>query len=38
MDLRKVGFEDRRWRKLAQDCVQWWALMLPMLKLEVLLP
>jgi hypothetical protein len=23
MDLRKIGCEDVRWMKLAQDCVQW---------------
>jgi len=38
MDLREIGCEDGRWMELAQDCVQWWALVLAVLNLEVLLP
>jgi len=30
--------EDRRWIELAQDCVQWWALVLAVLNRCVLLP
>jgi hypothetical protein len=38
MELREIGCEDGRWMELAQDCVQWWALVLAMLNLLVLLP
>jgi len=33
----KVGCEGRRWTELAPDCVHWWALMLVVLNLQVLL-
>jgi hypothetical protein len=36
MDLRVTGCEDRRWMKLTQDRVQWWALVLAVLNLRVL--
>ena len=38
MDLMEIGCENRRWMELAQDCVLWWALVLALLKLCVLLP
>jgi len=38
MDLREIGCEDGRWMELAQDCVQWQALVLAVLSLLVLLP
>jgi hypothetical protein len=38
MDLNEIGFEDGRWMKLAQDHVQWQALVLIALNLQVLLP
>jgi hypothetical protein len=38
MDLREIGCEDGRWMELAQDRVQWRALVLAVLKLLVLLP
>jgi hypothetical protein len=38
MDLREMGCEDGRWMELAQDRVQWRALMLAVLNLRVLLP
>jgi hypothetical protein len=38
MDLRELGCEDGRWMELAQDRVQWWALVLAVLNLRVLLP
>jgi len=38
MDLMEIGCEDGRWMELAQDRVQWWDLVLAMLKLRVLLP
>jgi hypothetical protein len=38
MDLREIGCEDGRWMELAQDRVQWWALVLAMLSPQVLLP
>ena len=38
MDLKEIGCEDGRWMELAQDHVQWWALVLEVLKLCVLLP
>ena len=38
MELREIGCEDGRWMELAQDCVQWWALVLAVLNLLVLLP
>jgi len=31
-DLKKIRFEDRRWMKLAQNCVQWRAVVLAVLK------
>jgi len=38
MDLREMGCEDRRWMELAQDRVQWQALVLTVLNRLVLLP
>jgi len=38
MDLKKIGCEDGRWMELAQDRVQWWALLLAVLNICVLLP
>ena len=38
MDLREIGCEDGRWMELAQDHVQWQALVLAVLRLLVLLP
>jgi hypothetical protein len=38
MDLREICCEDGRWMKLAQDRVQWQALVLAVLNLRVLLP
>jgi hypothetical protein len=38
MDLREMGCEDGRWMELAQDRVQWRALLLAVLNLRVLLP
>ena len=38
MDLREIGCEDGRWIELAQDRVQWQALVLVVLNLLVLLP
>jgi hypothetical protein len=38
MDLRDTGCEDGRWTELAQDRVQWRALVLAVLNLRVLLP
>jgi hypothetical protein len=32
-DVKEMGFEDGRWIELAQDCVQWWALILEVLNL-----
>jgi hypothetical protein len=32
MDLREIDCEDWRWMKLAQDCVQWRAFVLAVLK------
>jgi hypothetical protein len=32
MDLREIGCEDGRWKELAQDRVQWRALILAVLK------
>jgi len=34
-DLRKIGCEDGRWMKLAQDTVQWLALLLALLPFPV---
>ena len=31
MDLMEIGCEDGRWMELAQDRVQWWALVLAVL-------
>jgi hypothetical protein len=36
-DLREIGCEDGRWMELAQDRVQWQALVLAVLNLGVLL-
>ena len=38
MDLREIGCEVGRWMELAQDRVQWQALVLAVLNLPVLLP
>jgi hypothetical protein len=38
MDLRETGCEEGRWMELAQDLVQWRALVLALLNLQVLLP
>ena len=38
MDLREIGCGDGRWMELAQDRVQWQALVLAVLNLLVLLP
>ena len=38
MDLMEIGCEDGRWMELAQDRVQWWALVLAVLNRCVLLP
>ena len=38
MDLMEIGCEDGRWIELAQDRVQWLALVLSVLILCVLLP
>jgi hypothetical protein len=38
VDLRELGCEDVRWMELAQDCVQWRALVLGVLNLRVLMP
>jgi hypothetical protein len=38
MDLEKMRCEDVRWMELAQDRVQWRALLLAVLNLRVLLP
>jgi hypothetical protein len=38
MELRKTCYEDGRWMELAQDHVQWRALVLAALNLRVLLP
>jgi hypothetical protein len=36
MDLRETGCEDKRWMELAQNRVQWQALVLAVLNLWVL--
>jgi hypothetical protein len=38
MDLREICCEDGRWMELAEDRVQWQALVLAVLNLLVLLP
>ena len=38
MNLMEISCVDGRWMELAQDCVQWWALVLAMLNFCVLLP
>jgi len=38
MDLMEIGCADGRWMELAQDRVQWWALVLAVLNRCVLLP
>jgi hypothetical protein len=37
-DLMEIGYEDEMWMELAQDRVQWQALVLAVLNLRVLLP
>jgi hypothetical protein len=37
MDLREMGCEEERWMELAQDRVQWRALVLAVLNLRILL-
>jgi len=36
--FREIDCEDGKWMELAQDRVQWWALVLAVLNLCVLLP
>jgi hypothetical protein len=38
MDLMEIDCDDGRWMELAQDRVQWWALVLTVLNLCVPLP
>ena len=38
MDVGEIGFGDGRWMELAEDRVQWQALVLVVLNLLVLLP
>jgi hypothetical protein len=38
MDLSEIGYEEEKWMELAQDRVQWRALVLAVLNLLVLLP
>jgi hypothetical protein len=38
MHLKEIGSEDGRWIELAQDRVQWQALVLAVLNFRVLLP
>ena len=38
IDLMEIGFVDGSWIELAQYHVQWWALVLAVLNLLVLLP
>jgi hypothetical protein len=38
MDLRKMGCEEGRWMELAQDHVQWRALVLPVSNVRILPP
>jgi hypothetical protein len=38
MDLTEMGCKDGRWMELAQDRVQWRALVFVVLNLRVLLP
>ena len=38
MDLMEIGSEDGRWMELAEDRVQWWALVLAVMNRCVLLP
>jgi hypothetical protein len=38
MDLREIGCADGRWMELAQDRVQWRALILAVLNIRDLLP
>jgi hypothetical protein len=38
MDLREIGCENGRWMELAQDRVQWRALIVAVLNLRDLLP
>jgi hypothetical protein len=33
----EMGSEESKWMELAPDCIQWWALLLAMLKLQFLL-
>jgi hypothetical protein len=38
MDLREIGCEDGKWIELAQHPVQWWAFVLAVMNICVLLP
>jgi hypothetical protein len=38
MDFMEIICEDRRWLELAEDRVNWWALVLAVLNICVLLP
>jgi hypothetical protein len=37
MDVREIGYGDKKWMELAQDCILWWDLVLVALSLPVLL-
>ena len=37
-DLIFIDYEEGRWMELAEDCVQWWASVLSVLNLCVLIP
>jgi hypothetical protein len=36
-DINEIGYGSIRWMELAQNRVQWWALVLPVLNVRVLL-
>jgi hypothetical protein len=38
MDLKETGCGNKRWTKVAQDCIHWLALVSAELKLQALLP
>lgn len=35
MDLREIGCKGVRWIKLAQNCVQWWVLVLEVTNIKL---
>jgi hypothetical protein len=38
MNLKKIGYDDRKWMELNQECVSRWVTVLVVMKFQVILP